>query len=523
VVDVAKAGKALEKFGNDVAYPPEQRAADMEAIAKSRQVLGAATAEKIVATLALFTKGDATKDDILRARTLAGMALVYANMASQAKETDELATMKMALVSYADTRNQEAADRFGDAATRLAFTGDIGKLKTTASTWSAGACRSVAQDALAKTEELVGQKKYDEAGSLLTYTAMYADSVATLGLTKPKPPAPLSQEAVTSTGTMARALSAIERGQAQVDGQDAGEVFMENYEATLRSGQKMVLLQHYSRLGQLFEGKVPLSKDSAPDLVPKLREYERSSTLTGQTLDQLFAACGRAARSGDQDAYDRSVMAFGKRFSLVNEQYSRGQVAEGMDQMNKAIHSIFLSYSGGVPADATSRLRKLRDGMTEFSAMLRSGEELDKTIPKLRYEALSGAFKREQALAMIAKQAQMNESYIAMTKNSPAAISLRESGGHLKLARDALLNGNDKKAREEYEEAMSGREDALAMFSALGKGKRMGGGATELFDPWLDAHISIFNGVLAGRDTTELQKAAGLVELSVFALPENAR
>ncbi|MDD5340144.1 MAG: hypothetical protein PHV13_02755 [Candidatus ainarchaeum sp.] len=540
-MDTAKADAILGRFMSSLAYPPEQRAADRDVIAGSVKELGAEAAGKIAATLDTWLG----QENVEGAKKLADMAFTYMKLAEAGKDAAALDTLKAAMMVYADTGLQEAGARFSDTAARMMFAGDIGKLRDTVSAWGLGAPKSVTQNALERTEELLQEKKYGEAGNLLTFTAMYADSINTLGLAK-RPDAPLSQDAASSIGNMARALGALGRGEAMDDGTDAGMLFVENYKAAVRSGQAMALQRSYQGLRQKFDGNVAWAKGLEPGLVPlgtrhkdgtwpgsmkiaELREYETKSgdaALKGQTLDQLLTACGRAAQSGDAEAYGRSMDAFTKRFSLVSSRYFAGQMAGGVEQMAKALESIKKAYGGGGPADASSRLDRLGDGMREFSAELRSGAKLDETVPRLQYDALCSAFKREQAAAMITNQAGLNEGYASMAKGitgSMAGVSLKESTVHFTNAKKALLNGDNATARREYEAAMNQRQAALALFSAFGKEKEGGVDVRPLFDGWRKTHMDIFDGVLAGKDTAKLQERVGLVEISVFALPEKER
>lgn len=540
-IDIAKADTVLTRFMNDLSYPPEQRVADRDTIAGSVKELGAATAGKIATALDAWLG----QGEVERAKALASMAFTYKELAAAGRDTAGLDTMKSAMALYADTGTQEAAAQFTDTAARVVFAGDIGKLRDTVSAWGQGAPKVVTQKALERTEGLLQEKKYDEAGNLLTYTAMYADSISTLGLAK-KPAAPLSQDATASISNMARALNTLGRGEAMADGTDAGTLFVENYKEAIRSGQVMALQRNYQGLRQKFDSKAPWAKGLEPGLVPlgtvqkdgtwpgtiriaELREYETKSgdaALKGQTLDQLLTACGRAAQSGDAEAYGSSMDAFSKRFSLVSSRYFAGQMADGIDQMADALNSIKRAYSGGAPVDAGIRLTDLYESMHKFSAMLRSGKKLDEQATRQKYNELCDEFKREQALAMVVNQAGLNESYKSMAKGitgTMAGFSLRASTEHFNNAKKALLDGDNNKAREEYEAAMEGRQAALATFSAAGKEKMRGVDNAPLFDAWRKTHMDIFDGVLAGKDTTKLQERVGLVEVSVFGLPEKER
>lgn len=524
--DLAKAGQAIDAFAKDITYPPEQRAADRDAIAKGAQALGAASAE----TVLLRLDGWLAQGEMERAKALAGMALTYVQFAERG--VAGLEGMKAAMARYADTGAQDAAEQFGEVAARTAFAADSGRVKAAVGAWEQGAQKNVAQKALGRVDELLGQKKYAEAGTLLTYTAMYADSVATLGLSKAKPAAQFSQDTLAGVAGMARALNAIGRGETAMEGKDAGKMFTENYASALHGGQVMALQRSHSALRQRFEGRAPWAKGMEADTIPKLREYERTAAdpaLKGQTLDQLFTACGRAAQSGDQDAYVRSVRAFGDRLGKVYARHGASQMADAVDEMDKAIHSIFQSYAGTgpVPPDAAARLRKLREGMKDFSASLRSGAAMDETIPQLRFNALAAAFQREQAQAAITAQERRNGDYAKMAQGitgSIAGIALRDSTAELQKASGALLNGDQKGAREAYASAMDLRQSALAAFSAGGKAKKPGaGGAVAMFDRWHDAHMAVFDGIFAGKDTGREQEQVTLVERAVFELPENAR
>jgi len=529
-VDMAAATGMLGEFRSDLAYPPEVRAADMEALSKGAALLGPATTEKIAASVGrLMEEGEAE-----RARTLAGMTLKYIETA-QTKGAD-LDTMKSALVRYADTGAQEAVEQFGETVARTVFAADMSKLKGAVGSWTQSAQKNVAQKAIEKTEELVGQKRYEEAAKLITYTAAYADSVATLGMEK----RPATPEAVGAFSTMARALGAVERGEATVDGRDVGAVFAESTDTVLHMGQASALARNYSEVRQKFDGSAPWTKGAKPGMIPvgqgeielaTLREFEAKSgdaaLAKGPTMQQLLAACGTAARSGNGEAYGKALDALSKRFALTTSRYLATQMATGFDQMAQTTDAVRASYGEHVPADVAKRLDSIKADTTALANGLRSGTAANDQIQNLRYNALANALRREQAVAMMGAQLSMNESYRETAKGitgGMAGVSLRDSSEQLLNARRELLNGNIPAAREYYEAAMSSRQAALATYSAAGKEKQFGGGpALALFDRWRQAHMDIFDGVLAGKDTSKLQERTGLVELSVFTLPENAR
>ncbi len=549
VVDESRAEKTLETFRQALSYPREQRADDRDSVANGAQLLGAATAVKLADTLdAWFAKGD-----VEGAKTLAGMTRTYIALAQAGKDEAGLETAKAALVRYADTGDQAASNQFREAAMGLAVTSDLMKLRSSIASWRQGPYRNVAREALENTDMMLQEKKYGEAATMLAFTSMYADSVRVLGLEKASQPQRQDEPLASGFGAMAKALGALGRNQPAVDGMDAAALFASGHDTAIHMGLK----RNHAELVQKFEGKAPWADGLEPGLIPlgarrsdgtypgsleigKLREYEKKSgdaALKGQALDQLLAACGRAAQNGDAEAYHRSMEALMNRFSLVSSRYFAGQMADGAEQMAKGLDSIKKAYNEGATSATSSRLDRLGQGMLEFSAELRSGAKLDAEIPRVRYNALRDAFSREQALATMANQAAQNARYESMAKGitgSMAGVSLRGSTVHFINAEKALLKGGDAKTKDEYaaaianataeyEAAMKGRQAALAVFSAAGREKKARTDIGPLFDGWRKLQMEILDGVLAGTDTKKLQERAGLVEVSVFGLPEKER